>query len=183
MLNQSARSQRLSTLALAVASLACAAPVHAETRGLAIGNYVSSAAFPCAPELQRRLVARTEVGDIRFTGLTCTQGDNAYLLGVTEYPAPIISALSVDEMLDSTLDDARSKHFIRIKSSERAMHEGLPSIRSHLLDSRKPRTEAITVAALADRTIVVVQVTAPAHRAQSKASTDFLNSLEIAAKK
>jgi hypothetical protein len=183
MLKQSTRSLRLSTLALAVASMAWAASVHPETRGLAIGNYVSSAAFPCAPELQRRLVARTEVGDIRFTGLRCAQGENAYLLGVTEYPAPIISALSVDEMLDSTLDDARSKHFITIKSSERTMHEGLPSIRSHLVDSRKPRTESVSVAALADRNIVVVQVTAPANGAQSKTSTDFLNSLEIAAKK
>lgn len=163
--------------------MACAAPVHAETRGLAVGNHVSSAAFPCAPALQRRLVARTEVGDILFTGLSCAQGDSAYLLGVTEYPAPIIGALSVDEMLDSTLDDARSKDFIRIKSSERTMHEGLPSIRSHLLDSRKPRTESVSVAALADRNIVVVQVTAPANGAQSKTAADFLNSLAIAAKK
>jgi hypothetical protein len=180
MSNKLVKSQRFLPLAIAVAIIVYAGPLCAETQDLAIGKYTSSAAFPCTPQRQKQLVAKTEAGDIFFTYLMCSQGDNAYLLGVTEYPAQIISTLSVEEMLDSTLDDARSKNFIKIKSSKRTTHQNFPAMRSHLLDSRKPQTESIGMAILAGPNIIVVQVTAPPSSAQSKTSTDFLNSLKIA---
>ena len=120
------------------------------------------------------------MGDIYFTSLMCSQGANAYLLGVTEYPAQIMSVLSVDEMLDSTLDDARSKKFMKVKSSKRTTLQSLPAIRNHLLDSRKPETESISTAVLADANLIIVQVTAPPTSAQSREATDFLQSLKIA---
>jgi hypothetical protein len=181
MLNK-VKTPRLPTLALAIAIAVCATgPSRAETQSLAIGKHVPSAAFPCAPQRQRQLVAKTELGDIFLTSLMCSQGDHAYLLGVTEYPAQIMSLLSVEEMLDSTLDDARSKKFMKIKSSKRTTQHNLPASRNHLLDSRKPETETISMAVLADRNMIVVQVTAPQGSAKSRASTDFLNSLQIAA--
>jgi len=183
MLNKLAKTQGLLTLALAIAIVVCAGPLRAETQGLVSGKYMSSVVFPCTPQRQKQLIAKTEMGNVFLTSLKCSQGDNAYLLGVTEYPAQIVSALSVDEMLVSTLDDARSKNLIKIKSSKRTTHQNLPAIRSHLLDSRKPETESIGVTVLADRSIIVVQVTAPPSSAQSKVSTDFLNSLKITAVK
>lgn len=173
----------LSSLVLAIAVIGSAGPSRAETKALAVGKYTPSAAFPCAPQRQKQLVAKTEMGDIFFTSLMCSQGDNAYLLGVTEYPAQIMTVLSVEEMLDSTLDDARSKKFMKIKSSKRTTLQNLPAIRNHLLDSRKPQTESISTVVLADGNLIVVQVTAPQSSAQSKAATDFLNSLQVAAAK
>lgn len=168
---------------LAIAGVACAGPLYADNQSLVIGKYTSSAAFPCEPKHQRQRVAHTEVGDVFFTSLSCTRGNHAYLLGVTEYPPEILSALSVDEMLDSTLDDARSKRYMKIKSSRRTTHGKLPSIRSHLLDSRRPETESVSLAVLAGQNLVVVQVTAPEGSAQSRASADFLESLKIEQKK
>ncbi len=183
MSNKLVKIQGLLTLTLTIAIIVCAGPLRAETQDLVVGKYISSVAFPCKPERQKQLLAKTETGDIFLTSLKCSQGDNAYLLGVTEYPSQIISALSVEEILDSTLDYARSKNFIKIKSSKRTTHQNLPAIRNHLLDSRKPETETISMAVLVDRNIILVQVTAPPSSAQSKASTDFLNSLKIAAVK
>lgn len=171
------------SLTLTIAIIVCAGPSRAETKSLAIGKYTPSAAFPCAPKRQKQLLAKTEIGDIFLTSLMCSQGDHAYLLGVTEYPEQIMSLLSVEEMLDSTLDDARSKTFIKIKSSKRTTQHNLPAIRNHLLDSRKPETETISMAVLADRNMIVVQVTAPPSSTHSRAATDFLNSLQIAAAK
>jgi len=173
----------LSAFALAIAVIGSAGPAHAETKALAVGKYAPSAAFPCAPQRKKQLVAKTEMGDIFLTSLTCSQGDNAYLLGVTEYPAQIMSMLSVEEMLDSTLDDARSKKFMKVKSSKRTTLQNLPAIRNHLLDSREPATESTSTAVLADANLIVVQVTGPQNSAQSKAATDFLNSLQVAAAK
>lgn len=173
----------LSALAIAIAIIGSAGPARAETKALAVGKYAPSAAFPCAPQRKKQLVAKTEMGDVFFTSLTCSQGDSAYLLGVTEYPAQIMSMLSADEMLDSTLDDARSKKFMKVKSSKRTTLQKLPAIRNHLLDTRKPATESISTAVLADANLIVVQVTAPQSAAQSRAATDFLNSLQVAAAK
>lgn len=182
-LNKLVKIRGLLTLTLTIAIIVCAGSLRAEMQDLVIGKYSSSVAFPCKPERQKQLIAKTETGDIFLTSLKCSQGDNAYVLGVTEYPAQIVSALSVEEMLDSTLDDARSKNFIKIKSSKRTAHQNLSAIRSHLLDSRKPETETIGMAVLAGRNIIVVQVTAPPSSAQSKASTDFVSSLKITAVK
>ena len=171
------------TAALAVAGFACAGPLHADEQSVVAGTYTSAAEFPCKPQRQRQLLARTEIGDVFLTSLSCTRGNNAYLLGVTEYPPEILSALSVDEMLDSTLDDARSKRYVRIESSQRTAHQNLPAIRSHLLDSRKPATESVSLAVLAGPNIVFVQVTTPGGAAQSTASADFLESLNIGQKR
>jgi hypothetical protein len=48
---------------------------------------------------------------------------------------------------------------------------------------RKPATESISTAVLADANLIVVQVTAPQSSAQSKAAADFLKSLQVAAGK
>ncbi|HEY0664267.1 MAG TPA: hypothetical protein VGD18_06640 [Thiobacillaceae bacterium] len=165
------------------ATCMCAAPLRADNQSLEVGKHASSATFPCKPQRQRQQVAETEVGAIYFTSLMCSQGNNAYLLGVTEYPKEVARALSVEEMLDSTLDDARSKPFMKIRSSSRTTRNGLPAIRSHLLDTRKPKTETVSEAILADGHMIVAQVTAPAGSAQSRASADFLASLKIAQKK
>lgn len=182
-MNKLIKTQCLLILALATAAIVCAGPLRAETQDLVVGKYVSSAVFPCVPQRQKQLVAKTEAGDIFFTSLLCSQGDNAYLLGVTEYPAQIVNSLSVEEMLDSTLDDARSKNFIKIKSGKRTTYQNFPAIRIHTLDSRKPQTESIGMAALAERNLIVVLVTGPPSSAKAKAPTDFLNSLKITAVK
>jgi hypothetical protein len=166
-----------------VATVVCAAPARAQTQALVIGKHTSSAAFPCAPQRQQQLLAKTEAGDIVMTSLMCSQGDSVYMLAVTAYPPALIKALSVDEALDSTLDDARSKSFMNIKSSQRETHQNLPAVRNHLLDSRKPPTESVITAVLASPNMIVIQVTAPLSGAQSKTSTDFLASLKIASTK
>lgn len=180
MSNKLVKIQGLIILTLAIAIIVCAGPLRAETQDLVVGKYVSSVVFPCKSEHQKQLLAKTETGDIFLTSLKCSQGEMAYLLGVTEYTAQIINALSVEEILDSTLDDARSKNFIKIKSSKQTTYQNFPAIRNHLLDSRKSETETISMAVLADRNIILIQVTALPSLAQSKAATEFLNSLKIA---
>jgi hypothetical protein len=173
----------LLSAALAVVGILCTGPARAETKTLVIGKYVSSAAFPCVPQQKKQLLAKTEVGDIFFTSLTCSQGDSAYVLGMSEYPTEFLNALSVEEILDSTLDDARSKSHMKIKSSARMTYEHFPAMRTHLVDSRNPQMDSIITATLAGRNMVVIQVTAPPGSAQSEASANFMNSLKISALK
>jgi hypothetical protein len=82
-------------------------------------------------------------------------------------------------MLDSTLDDARSKSYMKIVSSKQTRYQNHPAIRTHLLDARKPETESSILSVLVDRYMISALVVAAAGQGESKSTTDFLNSVKI----
>lgn len=173
------KTQSLLILTFVIAGMTHFYPLRAEAHDLEIGKYKSSVLFPCTPERKKQLLAKTELGDIYLTTLQCIKGDSSYLLGITEYTAEIMSALSTEEILDSTLDDSRSKNYIKIKSSKRKIFKNLPAIQSQILDSRKPETETDSLSVIADRYLFVVTVTAQPSPVKEKIAADFLNSFQI----
>jgi len=80
-------------------------------------------------------------------------------------------------MLDSTLDDARSKNYVKIVSSQRLSHAGLPAIRSQVLDTRKPETATVSLCVMVGNGLAFTMVTAAPSAIQSDVAEDFLSSL------
>ena len=154
--------------------------IHAaETQELAVENSQMTAEFPCTPKKKRQVVAKTELGDIITTSLTCSKSDSAYHLSITQYPKEYYKMLSEAEWLDSTLDDARSKKYIKIKSSKVGSHQKYSAIRSNILDTRKPNTTSVSLAVITDDGMILIMATTPPALEKSKTVSAFLNSLSI----
>ena len=178
-MSYSFKTLSLRNLILAIIVAVCAIPVRAETNVLAAGKYASSAAFPCTSQQQEPRTYKTDVGNVSQTSSMCSQGDTAYTLTITEFPKQLLAGLSTNEMLDSTLDDARSKSYMKIVSSNQTRYQNHPAIRAHLLDTRKPETESFTVSIFVDRYLISALVVAATGQGKPKSTSDFLDSVKI----
>ena len=165
-------------LLLAVSSSAanlCAA----DSQKLIVEKTHMTAEFPCTPKKNKQLAAKTELGNIFTTSLSCSKDDSFYILSITQYPKEFYKMLTVAEWLDSTLDDARSKKYIKIKTSNTITHQKLPAIRTHILDTRKPNTTSISLAVLTEDGMVLIMATTPPELEKSKIVNGFLSSLNV----
>lgn len=151
----------------------------AEFQKLIVEKSHMSAKFPCTPKREKQLIAKTELGDLFTTSLSCSKSDSFYLLSMTQYPNEFYKIFSVTEWLDSTLDYARSKKYIKIKTSHIITHQKLPAIRSHILDTRKPNTTSISLAVLTQNGMVIIMATTPPALEKSKTVNNFLSSLIV----
>lgn len=164
--------------AIAFTVLTIAVPAHAQIQELKAGKTEASASFPCKAERQKTIKTETDAGTISIMQLRCTKNNTVFLLGISVYPEEIVKALSREEMLDSTLDDARSKKYIKIASSKQLSHAGLPAIRSHILDTRQPETATISLTILTGNTLVLALVISTPKLIDSNEAKEFLNSLK-----
>jgi hypothetical protein len=178
---------------LAVLGLCSIDPARAQTRDLEFGKHrasaafpctPASAAFPCTPELNKRLATKLESGaKIFLRTLLCTEGDHTYALGVMEYPPEIgMGAYSVDALLESYRANVAGKAHVKIKSSQRMTHQGFPAVRYHVLDTRPPVRELVTVNVLVDRSMLILSVFAKSGSLQAAKQASFAQSLKIRAK-
>ncbi len=163
--------------ALVIAGPMQAVPACAQVQDLKGENVWASASFPCKAEQQESKTINIVIGNILVVHSKCTKAKTVFVLAIIELSESLAKYMSSDELLDITLDDARSKSYVKIISTERVSLAGSPAMKSHVLDTRQPQTATKSLAVISGHSIAITMVTASPDTVESDAANDFLNSL------
>jgi hypothetical protein len=168
------RSTRLAAVAACALAL-FAMGAHAETMDNTQWGF--SAVFPCQSQLSSQPVA-TNAGNVTLTMYMCSEGETAYFVGVTDYPAGAIAQRNLDDVYNGVANGAATNSNGTIRSLD-PYTLGNVAGRDAVIDvASSKQTMHARFFIVGDRLYQELFL-GPSGEENSKASLDFLNAFAL----